>query len=130
MELQGRNATKIGGKGSKESRARFQDVPRRDAPGIKFLLEISRLTITTPPPMFLVSVASKGFSSAVSLLFATLAMRSISVAAKGLMEAKCWRGNNSLRWKDFGGVRRTAWPIKGLGKRAGMAYQGGKESCR
>src|SRR6266446_4673497 len=109
MELQGRNATKIGGKGSKESRARFQDVPRRDAPGIKFLLEISRLTITTPPPMFLVSVASKGFSSAVSLLFATLAMRSISVAAKGLTRTKCWRESNWVGAEDFEGVRRTTW---------------------
>jgi len=36
------------------------------------------------PPGFFVSVASKGFSHTVSLLFATLAGRSISVAAKGL----------------------------------------------
>ena len=35
-------------------------------------------------PRFFVSVASKGFSNSVSLLFATLAGRSISVAAKGL----------------------------------------------
>jgi len=34
--------------------------------------------------MFFVSVASKGLSWAVSLLFATLAGRFISVAAKGL----------------------------------------------
>ena len=34
--------------------------------------------------MFFVSVASKGLSQAVSLLFATLTGRSISVAAKGL----------------------------------------------
>jgi hypothetical protein len=34
--------------------------------------------------MFFVSVASKGFSQTVSLLFATLAGKSISVAAKGL----------------------------------------------
>jgi hypothetical protein len=33
-----------------------------------------------------VSVAAKGFSPAVSLLFATLARRFISVAAKGLRE--------------------------------------------
>ncbi len=38
-----------------------------------------------PFPLFFVSVASKGLSPAVSLLFATLAGRSISVAAKGLM---------------------------------------------
>jgi len=43
------------------------------------------LTITgTPYPMFFVSVASKWFSKTVSLLFATLAGRSISVAAKGV----------------------------------------------
>jgi hypothetical protein len=35
-------------------------------------------------PLFLVSVASKGFSQTVSLLFATLTGRSVSVAAKGL----------------------------------------------
>ena len=37
----------------------------------------------TPPQVF-VSVASKGFSLAVSLLFATLAGRFIGVAPKGL----------------------------------------------
>jgi len=37
-----------------------------------------------PPPVFFVSVASKEFSWNVSLLFATLAGRAISVAAKGL----------------------------------------------
>jgi hypothetical protein len=37
-----------------------------------------------PTPLFFVSVASKGFSHGVSLLFATLAGRFISVAAKGL----------------------------------------------
>ncbi len=35
-------------------------------------------------PLFFVSVASKGFGYTVSLLFATLAGRSISVAVKGL----------------------------------------------
>src|SRR5713226_568967 len=35
-------------------------------------------------PVFFVSVASKGLSQSVSLLFATLAGRSISVAGKGL----------------------------------------------
>jgi hypothetical protein len=34
--------------------------------------------------VFFVSVASKGLSQAVSLLFATLARRSMSVASKGL----------------------------------------------
>jgi hypothetical protein len=37
-----------------------------------------------PLPQFFVSVASKGVSAAVSLLFATLAGRSISVADKGV----------------------------------------------
>jgi hypothetical protein len=37
--------------------------------------------------MFFVSVASKGFSKTVSLLFATLAGRCISVAVKGFREA-------------------------------------------
>ena len=37
-----------------------------------------------PPPLFFVSVASKRLSQAVSLLFATFAGRSISVAGKGL----------------------------------------------
>ena len=41
-----------------------------------------------------ISVADKGVSSAVSLLFATLAARSISVAAKGLTGADCWRESN------------------------------------
>src|SRR6266849_2895680 len=44
-----------------------------------------QLTATSPPPGFFVNVASKGFIQAVSLLFATLAARSISVASKGLM---------------------------------------------
>ncbi len=38
------------------------------------------------PPPFFVSVASKGISLAVSLLFATLAKRFISVASKELRE--------------------------------------------
>ena len=67
------------------------------------------LTITTPTPLFFVSVASKGFSPAVSLLFATLAGRRISVAAKGLTGADCWRESNWEGWEDFGGVRRTTW---------------------
>ena len=43
----------------------------------------SRMGKAGPPPFF-VSVASKGFGYTVSLLFATLAGRSISVAGKGL----------------------------------------------
>ena len=54
-------------------------------------------------PLFFVSVASKGLSKTVSLLFATLAGSCISVAAKGLMGAKCWRGS-----KDLGRVGRLA----------------------
>ena len=38
----------------------------------------------TPTPRFRVNVASKGFSFAVSLLFATLARRRVNVADKGL----------------------------------------------
>jgi hypothetical protein len=37
-----------------------------------------------PLPLLFVSVASKGFSQTVSLVFATLTERCISVAAKGL----------------------------------------------
>jgi hypothetical protein len=44
-----------------------------------------RKEIYTPTPMFFVSVASKGVSFSVSLLFATLAKRSICVAVKELM---------------------------------------------
>src|SRR5713226_10155893 len=61
------------------------------------------------PPLFFASVASKGLSPAVSLLFATLAGRSISVATKGPTGADCWREINWEGWEDFGGVRRTAW---------------------
>jgi hypothetical protein len=47
------------------------------------------------PPVFFVSVASKGFSQAVSLLFATLAGESISVAAKGFRIQPGWKGERS-----------------------------------
>jgi hypothetical protein len=46
---------------------------------------------SAPCPPFFVSVAFKGLSPAVSLLFATLAGRPISVAAKRLTVADCWR---------------------------------------
>jgi hypothetical protein len=49
--------------------------------------------------VFFISVASKGLSSTVSLLFATLAGRSISVAVKGL------RGCLWAR-KELGGMGR------------------------
>jgi hypothetical protein len=52
----------------------------------------------TPHPVSLVSVAAKGFSQAVSLLFATPAGRSIRVAAKGLRRSRGWgRGDLLLR---------------------------------
>src|SRR6266478_3753697 len=48
-------------------------------------------------PLFFVSVASKGLTPTVSLLFATLAGRSISVAAKGLTGEflEAWQGRAS-----------------------------------
>ena len=56
-------------------------------------VEVSRelLNHNTPTPLFFVSVASKGLSSALSLLFATLAGKSINVAAKGVAGVDCWR---------------------------------------
>jgi hypothetical protein len=49
--------------------------------------------------VFFVSVASKGLSQTVSLLFATLAGRSISVASKGLgMHQNC------AEWEHFVGA--------------------------
>jgi hypothetical protein len=51
---------------------------------IHFTTRGKRGSLEVPHPVFFVSVASKGFSFAVSLLFATLAGRSISVATKGL----------------------------------------------
>jgi hypothetical protein len=56
--------------------------------------------------VFFVSVASKGVSPSVSLLFATLARKSISVADKGLTQAKWGREVNSSFEKpnELGGV--------------------------
>jgi hypothetical protein len=45
-----------------------------------------------PTPLFFVNVASKGFSSAVNLLDATLAGRTINVASKELKEEE--QGSN------------------------------------
>ena len=56
-----------------------------------------------PSPRFFVSVASKGVRFSVSLLFATLARWSISVADKGLRGARCWREGNGLGWHAFEG---------------------------
>ena len=47
-----------------------------------------------PHPLFFASVACKGLSSVVSLLFATLAGRSIGVAVKELTGADGWRERN------------------------------------
>ena len=66
------------------------------------------ILVNDNPPTFCVSVASKEVSSPVSLLFATLAGRSISVAAKGLTGASYWRESNWVGWEDLEGVRRTA----------------------
>src|SRR6267142_1932344 len=67
------------------------------------------LTITHTSPLVFLSVASKGFTTTVSLLFATLARRSISVAAKGLTGADCWRESNCVGSEDSEEVRRTTW---------------------
>ena len=58
-------------------------------------------------PLFFVSVASKGLSPTVSLLFATLAGRSISVAAKGLTGefSEVWQG------KALGDRKRRECPL-------------------
>ena len=77
----------------------FAEVGRRGArdgffPRISDPLGEKVKQLKTPPPLFFVSVASKWLSSAVSLLSATLAGRSISVAAKGLTGADCWRESN------------------------------------
>jgi hypothetical protein len=61
------------------------------------------------PPMFFVSVASKGVRFGVSRLFATLVGKSICVACKGLTWEDCWRESNVMRWRHRGGVRSTTW---------------------
>ena len=58
----------------------------------------------SPSPLFFVSVAYKGLSQAVSLLFATLARGSISVAAKGL---KAIVGSGQWILVPCGGIRCT-----------------------
>src|SRR5438132_14226871 len=62
----------------------------------------------TPHPWFFVSVASKGFSAAVSLVFATLAEKSISVAAKEVRGVNCRRKSNSEKCEEFVAVGRIA----------------------
>jgi hypothetical protein len=56
---------------------------------------------------FFVSVASKGLSPSVSLLFAILAGRAISIAVKGLTGRTVWREANGRDGKIFEGVRKT-----------------------
>jgi hypothetical protein len=56
--------------------------------------ESERRRAEVPTPLFLVDVASKGFSSSVSLLFATLAGKTISVASKELKEEE--QGSNEV----------------------------------
>ena len=58
--------------------------------------ESERRRAEFPTPLFFVSVASKRFSSAVSLLFATLAGKTINVASKELTRTKCWRKGNCV----------------------------------
>jgi len=59
--------------------------------------------------VFFVSVAGKGLSPAVSLLFATLAGKSISVAAKGVRGRAEGEKVTGAGREDVGGVRRTVW---------------------
>jgi len=77
-----------------------------------------------PPPRFFVSVASKGLSWGVSLLFATLAGRFISVAAKGLKGMV-----GSGQWTVASGEKRRGWGMgnpSGLhGTGRGLAREGG-----
>ncbi len=60
-------------------------VVAQDSDSLGFLVNHNR----DPYPMFFVSTVSKGLSRAVSLLFATLARISISVAVKGLKTIGC-----------------------------------------
>src|SRR5260370_41792107 len=65
-----------------------------------------------PPPRFFVSVAAKGLSWGVSLLFATLAGSFISVAAKAL---KGMVGSGP--WTVVSGEKRGGW---GMGNPSGL----------
>ena len=85
-------------------------------------LSPGEVRLTTP--LFFVSVASKGLSIRVSLLFATLAGGPISVAAKGFMGADCWRESNRVGWEDFVGVRRASWWAHIKGEAPSMAGAG------
>jgi len=85
------------------------------------------LAITPPSPLFFVSVASKGLTPTVSLLFATLTGEFISVAAKGLTGVDCWRESNCVGWKDSEEVRRTTWRAS-MDRRA-PSFPAGPESA-
>ncbi len=61
-------------------------------------------------PRFFISVASKGLGQSVSLLFATLARRSISVAAKGLIAIV---GGN--QWTVFSGEKNATSKVRSGG---------------
>ncbi len=72
-----------------------------------------------PLPLFFVGVASKGFSQAVSRLFATLAGRPISVAIKGL---KAIAGNNPDR------VGAGHWTVVSPEKSSGCELEKGRRA--
>jgi hypothetical protein len=55
-----------------------------------------------------------------------LKTKGIQIAVGGATGAICLQESNWVRWVDFEGVRRTAWPIEALGKRASMAGKAGK----
>ncbi len=80
-------------------------------------------------PLFFVSVASKGLSQAVSLLFATLAVRSISVAAKGLRAIV-----DSGQWTGVTGQKKRGWgmgnPSGSLERSRGHGNGRGERSAR
>ncbi len=60
-----------------------------------------RLTITTPPPLFFVSVASKGFRFSVSPLFSTLARGFTSADFKRLADAIHLLESSTMGHEDF-----------------------------
>ena len=79
-------------------------------------LEDYGLEVPTPLPRFFVS-ASKGFSRAVSRLFATLAGRPISVAAKGL---------NAIVSSNPDRVGARQWTVVSGGKSNGRELEKGR----
>jgi len=79
--------------------------------------------------LFFVSVASKGFSRGVSLLFATLAGSFISVAAKGLRAIV-----DSGQWTVVRGEKKRGWGMRNpsglLGTSRGHANERGERAAR